>query len=89
MLPEFTRARISAILCGAGLIMRLLTAHPELYPSDLPLVFFLIYRAFGTGLMVIGFLLMILYLIEGILAMRRVKVEVKKSIEEKPMNHHF
>lgn len=80
MLPEFHKARLSAVFCALGLIFRLLSAHPELWDSTWLM---LTTKAFGTGLMAAGFLCMITYLIEGVLAMHRVKIEVKKATEKK------
>jgi len=80
MLPEFLKARLSAIVCGYGIILRLVGAHAEPWHS---ILWMTVAKAFGTAMMVTGFLCMVTYLIEGIIAMRKVKVEVKK-VTEKP-----
>lgn len=79
MLLEFHKARLSAAFGSLGLVIRLLAVHPELWDSTFLMV---VFRAFGTGAMVGGFFCMALYLIEGVLAMRKVKVEVRKVKED-------
>jgi len=78
VLIEFEKARISAAICSLGVVMWLLAASPEITLAESMIV-----KAVGAGLIVLGFFLMASYLIEGVLAMRKVLVEVKKNQERR------